>query len=150
MVEQFDFCPQSVPKAFSVAATVILGLAIVLGGVSVGLPEFLRVEPTIRNDTSGLNDSFNFGYSQLCYDSTGCEQLPTVADGDEVFNRLTNLRLSAYGLHLCALSLSGLVLIGCIVVLALWFPHGNDNWPFRLSRLILGIVLMLSGRLFEH
>ncbi|KAA3679715.1 uncharacterized protein DEA37_0004756, partial [Paragonimus westermani] len=69
-VDQFDFCPQSVPKAFSVAATVILGLAIVLGGVSVGLPEFLRVEPTIRNDTSGLNDSFNLGYSQLCYDNS--------------------------------------------------------------------------------
>lgn len=67
-LEGFDFVNPNYPKAWVVAGTVILIVAIVLACVSVAVPQRLEVEPTVTpSATSGLKSSFKSGYLQICF-----------------------------------------------------------------------------------
>ncbi|VDP82166.1 unnamed protein product [Echinostoma caproni] len=66
--EAFDFVNPNCPKAWVVAGTVLLIVAIVLACVSAAVPQRLEVEPTVTGSLmSGLQSSFKSGYLEICF-----------------------------------------------------------------------------------
>ncbi|TGZ55549.1 hypothetical protein CRM22_010339 [Opisthorchis felineus] len=145
--KQFNLCPEDVPRGLVIVSSVLLLVAVMLGLISATIPDFIFISP--KSTQTGLKDDFSKGYTQICFKQGGCQDLPMKANGDVAFNRITGLRVAAYGLHIFSLLVDSLVLIGIIVIIVFWYKKDSDLTKIRIARLSLGIALMIGGMLLQ-
>ncbi|GAA54837.1 hypothetical protein CLF_105784 [Clonorchis sinensis] len=145
--KQFSLCPEDVPRGLVIVSSVLLLVAVILGLISAALPELTCINPT--STQTGLKDGFTKGYTQVCFKQGDCQELHMKANRDAAFNRITGLRVAAYGLHIFSLLMDSLVLVGIIVVIVFWYKNDSDSTKIRIASLSLGIALMIGGILFQ-
>ncbi|TNN05011.1 hypothetical protein EWB00_009864, partial [Schistosoma japonicum] len=68
---------------------------------------------------------------------------------DEYSGLMTNLRLAELAMHAIAIIIMCICFIAALALIIVWYKKNIDNKCFRNWRLIIGIFLMLAGKLIK-